>query len=591
MPAYALGIERSLGGRRWLWRGPAEERTGLGIAQRLGLPELLGRLLATRGVDADAAADFLLPTLRSMLPDPHVLQDMEVAATRIADAARRGEMVGVFGDYDVDGACGAAVLAITLRALGCSVQTHVPDRLSEGYGPNVPALLALADAGCTFIVCVDCGTAAGAILGALTGRADVVVLDHHACADVPRGIIATVNPNRPDCGSGLSGLCATAVAFITMVATVRVLRRAGFFAARSEPDLMALLDLVALATVCDVMPLTGLNRAFVTQGLKVLGQRRRAGLAALLDVAEVRSAPTAMSLGWALGPRINAAGRISDSGLGLRLLMAEDPEEALLLARTLDGLNVQRRAVESGILDAAFAIGAEQVAAGHPAILIASEGWHPGVVGIVAGRLKERFNRPALVASIAGGMARGSARSVPGLDLGRVVTAAVEHGLLTTGGGHAMAAGFGLPEAGLPAFRAFVDERMQGAHALPRAADLHAEGTLQVPACTTEVARDLARLAPFGAGNEEPVLLLPRARIVRAERLGAEGNTIRAYIEGEAGGPRLKALLFRARDGAVADALLARDGVPLHLAGHLRAEPWQGEVSASFIVMDAAAVA
>ena len=587
---YALGVGRSLGGRRWLWRSPAEDRIGLGIAQRLGLPELLGRMLATRGLDGDAAADFLAPTIRALLPDPHVLADMEVAANRLAHAVRRGEAVGVFGDYDVDGACGGAILAGTLRTLGCTVVSHVPDRMAEGYGPNAPALTRLADAGCTLVVCVDCGTAAGDVLACLAGRAEVVVLDHHKAEAVPRGIVATVNPNRLDCGSGLGGLCAAAVAFLTMVATVRVLRRSGWFDGRAEPELMALLDLVALATVCDVMPLTGLNRAFVTQGLKVLARRQRVGLAALLEVAEVRAAPSAMSLGWALGPRINAAGRISDAGLGLRLLLTEDAAEALTIARQLDALNQQRRSVEASILDAAIEMGAAQVAAGHPAMVVWGEGWHPGVVGIVAGRLRERFNRPALVAAVTGGMAKGSGRSVPGLDLGTVIIAARQAGLLETGGGHAMAAGFGLPASGLPAFRAFVDERMADAHAMPAAADLHAEGSLMVHGCTTEVARDLARLAPFGAGNEEPVLLLPRARVVRAERVGAEGNTVRAFVEGEAGGVRLKALMFRARDGAVAEALLCRDGVPLHLAGHLRAEAWQGETSASFVVTDAAPV-
>ena len=585
--SYALGVDRSLGGRRWLWRATGEDRVGLGIAQRLGLPEMLGRMLAMRGVDGDAAADFLTPTLRALLPDPHVLVDMAVAAERLAHAVRGGEKIGVFGDYDVDGACGGAILAGTLRSLGCAVVSHVPDRAAEGYGPNAPALCALADAGCTLVVCVDCGTAAGDVLPCLDGRADVIVLDHHKSEIAPRGIVATVNPNRLDCASGLSGLCAAAVAFLTMVATVRVLRRGGWFAGRAEPDLLALLDLVALATVCDVMPLTGLNRAFVTQGLKVLARRRRVGLAALLDVAQV-NAPSAMSLGWALGPRINAAGRISDAGLGLRLLLTEDADEATLIARQLDALNHQRRSVEADMLDAAMAIGAEQVAAGHPAMVVWGEGWHPGVVGIVAGRLKERFNRPALVAAVADGVAKGSGRSVAGLDLGTAIIAARQAGLLTTGGGHAMAAGFVLPAAGLPALRAFVDERMAAAHAMPAAADLHVEGSLAVHGCTVDVARELARLAPFGPGNDEPLLLLPRARVVRSDRVGAEGNTVRAFVEGEAGGPRLKALMFRARDGAVAEALLCRDGVPLHLAGHLRAEAWQGDTSASFVVTDAA---
>ena len=284
-PRLVLGVGLSLSGRRWLWR-PAEERTALAIAQRLNLPELVGRLLAARGVGIDQAADFLDPTLRALLPDPSVLIDMDVAAARLADAVRCGECVAVFGDYDVDGASGGALLAILLRGLGCQVLSYVPDRMMEGYGPNAPALLGLADRGATLVVCVDCGTAAGDILAVLRGRAEVVVLDHHKSEGPPPAVVATVNPHRLDCPSGLGGLCAAGIAFMTAVAVVRALRQTGFFASRPEPDLKALLDLVALATVCDVMPLTGLNRAFVTQGLRVLAQRQRPGLAALLDVAQ-----------------------------------------------------------------------------------------------------------------------------------------------------------------------------------------------------------------------------------------------------------------------------------------------------------------
>ena len=310
MLAPVLGISRSLTGRRWIWR-EAEERIGLGIAQRLGLPEILGRLLAVRGIDADAAAHYLDPTLRALLPNPSLLTDMDTAAERIADAIRAGETVAVFGDYDVDGACAGALLASLLRELGCPVLPYVPDRLVEGYGPNRAALDSLVARGATLIVCVDCGTAAGEVLGALQGAADIVVLDHHKAEGPPPAVIATVNPNRLDCTSGLSMLCAAAIAFLTAVATVRALRRSGFFVARSEPNLMALLDLVALATVCDVMPLIGLNRALVTQGLKVLARRERPGIAALLDVAQVNGRPGTITLGFALGPRINAAGRIS----------------------------------------------------------------------------------------------------------------------------------------------------------------------------------------------------------------------------------------------------------------------------------------
>jgi len=584
--APVLGVARSLTGRRWIWR-EAEDRIGLGIAQRLGLPEILGRLLAVRGVDADAAADYLDPRLRALLPDPSALADMDVAAQRLADAVRAGETVAVFGDYDVDGACSGALLVLLLRGLGCTVLPYVPDRLAEGYGPNLAALRALTARGATLIVCVDCGTAAGEVLSALDG-ADVVVLDHHKADGPTPAVVATVNPNRLDCASGLSMLCAAAIAFLTAVAAVRVLRRSGFFATRSEPDLMRLLDLVALATVCDVMPLTGLNRALVTQGLKVMARRERPGIAALLEVAQAKGRPNTATLGFALGPRINAAGRISEADLGLRLLLCEDMVEARGLAATLDAVNRQRQQVEATMLDAALQAAEAQIAAGHAAVLVSGAQWHPGVVGIVAGRIKERFNRPACVAGVADGVAKGSGRSVAGLDLGAAVIAARQAGILATGGGHAMAAGFSLHVEQMAAFHAFLDDRLAAAAALPSAADLAVEGTLAVPGCTTEMAMQLARLAPFGNGNEEPVLILPRARVVRADRVGREAATIRAFIEGEGGGARLKAVMFRAREGPLAAALLGRGAVPLHLAGHLRAEEWNGTSSAGFIITDAA---
>ena len=583
----ALGVARSLGGRRWVWR-TAPDRVGLGIAQRHDLPELLGRLLALRGIDSDTAANFLAPTLRALLPDPSVLADMDAAAARLADAVRRAEQVAVFGDYDVDGACAGALVAGTLRTLGCTVEGYVPDRLREGYGPNGPALAGLAARGATLVVCVDCGTAAAEALHAVHGTADVVVLDHHACEGAPPPIHATVNPNRLDCGSGLGSLCATAIAFLTLVAVVRALRKAGWFAARPEPDLREALDLVALATVCDVMPLSGLNRALVTQGLRVMAGRGRPGIAALLEVAGIDQAPSAMTLGFALGPRINAAGRISEADLGLRLLLATDPEEARALAQMLDSTNRQRQTVEASILDAALLEGEAQAEAGHAVLVVAGEGWHAGVVGIVAGRLKERFNRPTLVAGITGGVAKGSGRSVPGHDLGSAIIAARSRGLLATGGGHAMAAGFSLPASGIAALHAFLDDRLASAALLPRAADLAVEGALALPGCTIDLAQHIGRLAPFGTGNEEPMLVLPRVRVSRADRVGKDGATIRAYLAGEDGG-RLKAIMFRARDGALADALLSRDGVPLHVAGHLRAESWQGESRAGFMIADVAA--
>lgn len=588
MPAPVLGVARSLSGRRWVWR-TAEERVGLGLAQRLGVSEIVGRLLAARGVTADDAADFLAPTLRALLPDPSVLADMDAAAERLAGAVRRAETVGIFGDYDVDGACSTALLASALRALGCAVLTHVPDRVREGYGPNAPALRGLVARGASLIVCVDCGSAAGEVLACLVGGADALVLDHHPCGGAVASAAATVNPNRLDCRAGLGTLCAAGVTFLALIATVRALRRAGWFGAdRPEPDLLGLLDLVALATVCDVMPLVGLNRAIVTQGLRVMARARRPGIAALLDVAEVRRAPDVMSLGYALGPRINAAGRIDEADLGMRLLLTQDEVEARAIAERLNRLNQQRQVVEADMLEAAMSEAEAQRAAGHPVLLVADARFHPGVVGIVAGRIRERFNRPACVAAIAEGVAKGSGRSVPGHDLGRAVAAARAAGLASAGGGHALAAGFTADEAALPALHTHLCEQLATAATLPDAADLRIEATLGGATCSAALAGEIARLGPFGAGNEEPVLALPHLRVTRADRVGRDGATVRALLQSETGGALIKALLFRGKDGALAEALLAGRGMALHVAGHLRMDMWQGQTSQSFVLADAA---
>ena len=587
MNDHVYGVQQSLTGRSWVWRPGHEERIGQGIAQQLGVPELIGRLLAARGVSAAHAPDYLDPTLRAMLPDPSSIIDMDIAAARMADAVMSNERVGVFGDYDVDGACSSALMVTLLRQLGCEVLYHVPDRLLEGYGPNSNALRGMAERGARLLICVDCGTGADAAFAPLHNHADVLVFDHHKSEGPPAQIRATVNPNRLECGSGLTSICATAVAFIACIGLLRVLRKRGFFANRAEPDLREFLDLVALATVCDVMPLTGLNRAFVTQGLKIMAKRARPGIAALLDVAKLTDAPNTTHCGFALGPRINASGRIAESDMGLRLLLAEDPETAAMLAQTLDGVNRQRQVVEAAIMGEAMAQAQIQVEAGHEVILLAQTGWHPGVVGIVAGRVKEKFNRPALVAGITEGLAKGSGRSVAGLDLGAAIIAARQSGILATGGGHAMAAGFSVQEDKLPELHGFLNERLTSAEALPGAFDLTLEGVLAPSGADAALAQMVARLGPFGMGNAEPLFVLPRARVVKTDRIGKDGTTIRAMLEGEGGG-RLKALLFRAKEGPLAEALCRAGGAPLHLAGHLRAESWQGRVSAGFFIADAA---
>lgn len=589
----ALGVESSLTDRRWVWRDGAENpallRMGAAIAQRAGLPEIVGRLLALRGIPLEQAAHFLDPKLRALLPNPSSLQDMDKAAARMAQAVQKGETIGIFGDYDVDGACASAILASFFEELGSTVHTHIPDRMTEGYGPNVPALEGLVSHGASLIICVDCGTAAGPVLSALTDKADLIVLDHHKSEDALPPILATVNPNRPDCTSGLGHVCAAALAFLAAVATCRDLRAAGWFHdAQPAPDLMRQLDLVALATVCDVMPLHGLNRAFVTQGLKIMARRQRTGLNALMDIAGVTKAPDAFTCGFALGPRINAGGRIAEAALGLTLLRSTDAHDARTMAERLDAVNRRRQGVEAEILDRAMAQAAEQREAGHPVILLAGKDWHPGVVGIVAGRIKEQFNRPALVgAEQEDGSIKGSGRSVPGLDLGTVIIAARQAGLLTTGGGHAMAAGFSLPADNIERFHAFLDERLADAAALPDTVDITLDVALSVSGATVELAENLAMLAPFGAGNAEPLIAVSHAQIIRSDRIGRDGNTLRLLLKGQDGG-RLKALLFRANDNPLAIALEDSTRPPVHLAGYLRSETWNGRTDATFFIQDAA---
>jgi len=582
-----FSVASSLTGRTWLWRS-AEDRLGFAIAQRLGVPDIVGRILAAREIGLDDAADFLAPTLRALLPDPACLTDMHAAADRLAAAITRAECVAVFGDYDVDGACSAALITLFLRALGCTVLTYVPDRLTEGYGPNPAALTRLAEGGATLVVCTDCGTSAHAALAALGGRAEAIVLDHHKAEGPPPPILATVNPNRLDDTSGLKTLCAAGVAFMTAIATLRALRKTGFFAARKEPDLLGFLDLVALATVCDVMPLTGLNRAFVAQGLRVMGRRGRPGLAALMDVAQTRGVPTAMTCGYGLGPRINAGGRISEADLGLRLLLCDDPLDAKLLAERLDAANRQRQTVEAGVLQAAEREAECQIAAGHSVLLVHGAKWHPGVVGIVAGRLKEKYFRPACVGGGVDGLIKGSGRSVPGFDLGAAVIAARQSGILLTGGGHAMAAGFSLAPAGMPAFHAFLEQR------LPASADpslrppVAVEAAISTEGATLDLAEHIARLAPFGTAHEEPIIAVPDVRVHSCTRLGNDGNTLRALVSSEGATRRLKTLLFRAGDGPLPQALLDRSGARLHLAGHVRAETFNGATTVSLCLVDAA---
>ncbi|GBR10912.1 single-stranded-DNA-specific exonuclease RecJ [Acetobacter oeni] len=589
----AFGVESSLSGGRWQWRpradSPVTARLGSAIAQRYDLPEIVGRVMVLRGIQPENAETFLDPTLRALMPDPFCLKDMDIAAKRLAEAIRNQETVAVFGDYDVDGACSTALLATLMRDQGCPVLTYIPDRMTEGYGPNAPALLSLADQGATLVVCLDCGTAAGDILDCLKGRADVVVIDHHKSEGQIPDIVATVNPNRSDCGSQLNTLCAAALTFFAAVATVRELRRTGWFSEqRPAPDLLRQLDIVALATVCDVMPLTGLNRAFVRQGIRAMAGQARLGLRHLSEVAGLKSAPSAFTCGYTLGPRINAGGRIAESDLGVRLLTTQDAEEAQILSQRLDAINRRRQEVEADILEPAIEQAQLQNDQGNAVLVLADAKWHAGVVGIVASRIKERFNRPVLVcAEQDDGQLKGSGRSVPGLDLGAAVIAAREHGLLTNGGGHMMAAGFSLSKLNLPAFHAFLNQRLANALCRPDRTIYEIDAPLSPRGISVETAKAMDVLAPFGQGNEEPLISVSDVQVLRLDRIGSDGTTIRLILAGD-GNRSIKALMFRVTDDSLLAVFEDRTRPFLTVIGHLRHEVWQGREGVTFFIRDVA---
>lgn len=581
-----LGVTRSVGGRLWRPR-LTDERLALALSQRHNLPDMVGRVLAARGIGLDDAEGFLNPTLRGLMPDPDALLGVCEAVKRVVAALDAGETVAVFGDYDVDGATSAALLVRYFRALGRPLRIYIPDRIREGYGPNRDALQRLKDDGVGLVLTVDCGVSAFEPLAAAAEMGlDVIVIDHHAAEPALPAAVAVINPNRLDQAPGLGHLAAVGVCFLFLVALNRALRQAGWFETRPEPDLIAGLDLVALGTVCDVVPLTGLNRAFVAQGLKVMTRRANIGLAALADIAGLQERPAAYHLGFLLGPRVNAGGRVGEAGLGTALLACEQADEAQRIAGVLDGYNRERKQLEDQVLDAAMA----QVEAQSDARAMAlawGEGWHPGVVGIVAGRLKERYNVPALVMSAADGVLKGSGRSVPGLDLGAAVIAARQAGLIAAGGGHPMAAGFTLDQDRLPAFSAFLQERFSrliAEHAI--VPELGIDGALHPRGATLALIAALERLGPFGAGNPQPRFAFAHCRVVRADVVGQ--NHVRCILTGAHGEGRLKAIAFRSVETPLGAMLLGHNGRAVHLAGHLKRDSWQGRDGVQLILEDAA---
>ena len=580
-----LGVEHSLGGRRWQ-AAPCDERQALAISQRLGLPEVVGRVLAARDISLDDCEGFLNPTLRDLLPDPFHLKGMDVAVNRLVSAVTGGELIGIFGDYDVDGATSSALLSRFFEAAGAAVKVHIPDRMIEGYGPNAPALLRLKEAGAGVVVTVDCGTTAFEPLQEVAEAGlDVIVVDHHEGeAEMPRAL-SIVNPNRMDETSQHGHLAAVGVSFLLAVAVNKGLRDAGWYEGRKPPDLMQWLDIVALGTVCDVVPLKGVNRALVAQGLKVMALRRNAGLAALGDVGGVKEKPDAYHLGYIMGPRVNAGGRVGQSDLGVRLLTSDDAAEAVRLAQMLDSYNKDRQEIESHVLLEAIQQVEGMPDDGLPLILAAGENWHPGVIGIIAGRLKERFYRPACVVALEGHEGKGSGRSVPGLDLGAAIIAARQSGLLIKGGGHAMAAGFTVSRDRLEDFRIFMGQRLLAQLSSPLMPVLELDGVLDAGGATIDLVETLRQVGPFGSGNPEPRFVIMSARVV-APRVVGSGH-VSCQLAGRSG-QRLKAIAFRAADSELGHALLSNDGTPMHVAGSLKVDSWQGNFNAQLFIDDAA---
>jgi single-stranded-DNA-specific exonuclease len=552
---------------------------------------MLGRVLASRGVSIDQVTTALDPTVRALMPDPSTVRDMDKAAVRLAQAIAAGEPIAVFGDYDVDGACSAALVQRFLVAHGHQARIYIPDRMTEGYGPNREAIEGLVREGSRLIVTVDCGTTGVEALGAAAPLgADVIIVDHHQAGERLPEVVAIVNPNRHDDLSGLGNLCAAGVTFLLLVATMRELRQRGTYSCDTPaPDLLALLDLVGLATVCDVVPLQGLNRAYVAKGLQAMRGRRNIGLRALADAAGLAVAPTPYHLGFVLGPRINAGGRIGDAALGARLLATGDAMEAQRIAVLLDKLNRERKAIEARIVEEAAASADRLLEADPelPLLVVAGEGWHKGVVGLVASRLTERFRRPAcVIAWEEAGLGTGSLRSVDGIDIGAAVRAAVQAGHLTKGGGHAMAAGLTVERTSFDALQIFLRARLGAVARASHAAHALAIDGALTPAAVNEEFLDLMdRAGPYGQGNPQPRFAFPAHRVKFAKTVG-EAH-VRCVLEA-GDGSRLDAVAFRVADQPLGQALLASSGMPLHIAGHLRRDTWGGRDRHELVIEDVA---
>jgi single-stranded-DNA-specific exonuclease len=585
-----LDVARSVTGRAWTDRlDDAAARTAQALSQRFDISEILARILAGRGVGLDEAESYLNPTIRELMPDPSSMTAMDELTERLARAVVNRERIALFGDYDVDGASSCALLTRYLRHFEIFPQVHIPDRIFEGYGPNIAAIDKLIDNGASLVVTLDCGsTSMAPIAHARERGVDVLVIDHHLIDHELPAATALVNPNRPDDVSGLTYLCAAGVTFMVLVALNRSLRQQGV---ADLPDLMALVDLVALATVCDVVPLRGLNRAFVLRGLEVARRGGNRGIAALALAARVNGPLNPYHFGFLIGPRINAGGRIGDAALGTRLLALDEEHEALAIAAQLDELNGERQRLEMAAVEEAAEVAHAEIGDGEgpPVLVLASAEWHAGVVGLIAARLRERFERPAFAIALSpDGTGTGSGRSMPGVDLGRAVIAAVERGLAARGGGHAMAAGVTLASGQIGPFRAHLAELLGEAVGTARATTaLAIDAAITARGATPELVHDIERAGPFGAGNPQPVFAFPAHKARFAEVVGQGGHV--RFTLSAADGARLKAIAFRAAGQPLGQLLLsAGNDTPLHIAGTLGLDHWQGREQVQLRVSDAA---
>lgn len=584
--AFEFENKKSLGGNIWK-AAPVDERKAELIAQRFSLPLPVARILSSRGISVDEVANFINPKLQNLMPDPFCMKDMEKAAQRIAEAIVKKQKVAIIGDYDVDGATSSSVLRLYLESVGIEPAIHIPER-DEGYGPSRQAFDEFAALGAGLAITVDCGTTAFEVFDyAKSLNIPVIVLDHHEAEIRLPDVYAVVNPKRLDENDDypyLKYMAAVGVVFCTIVAVNRELRKQGFFAGCEEPNLLQWLDLVALGTVCDVVPLLGLNRAFVRQGLRIMSLRSNTGLRALIDKSGISEAPSAFHLGYVLGPRINACGRVGEASLGNKLLCSKDDFLAGQLADKLNEFNAQRKEIEAYVLLSAIEM-LEGTPQEYPIAFAAGKDWHQGVVGIVAGKLKERYNVPAFVMSIEPDEVKGSARSIPGVDLGALIIAAKEKGLLTKGGGHMMAAGFSLTEDKIEDFRRFAGEYVRqrlGEESLTPVLEI--DGALDLLGANTDFAAALELLEPFGAGNAEPKIVLEHVRVARPGIVGA--GHVRCFLTSGNGGS-LKAVAFKTADTELGKTLLNSQGAAFDVAGVLRRDNWQGRNSVQFIIDDA----